>query len=226
MTDNTADAQLQPEVRLVSEQAQACRSTGICCRVALAALGIPAAIILPALLTFAFLFVKPIVLLVIVGLAQGILAGLALRLITQRLALTRTWRLTALSVLSGIASALLVYLILYLREVLAIGREILPPGHSLALEMLNFSRRGPYAALSQFMTIPLTGHRGFLGYILYRMNETSMFTHTFLVHVGVTILFTWRLTMFVRGPRLARKANSQLIQNQANVGVAQQKVAV
>jgi hypothetical protein len=195
-------------------------------RCALAAIGILSCIVLPALLVFTFLFVKPIVLLVIVALGQGVLAGIALRFISQRLALKRTWRLAALSVFSGLASALLVYFILYLREVLAIGREILPPGHSLAMQMLNFSRRGPYVALSQFMTIPLTGHGGFLGYILYRMHETAMFTNTFCVHVGVTVLFTWRLTMFVRKPRPAPRAPSQLVQQPPNVSVAQQKVAV
>ncbi len=155
------------------------------------------AILLPAIVVFTFLFIRPVVLLVIVGLGQGVLVGVGLRLWWNWLGAKRG--LATTSAVAGLASAAAVYLILYLREIVVVVRQSAHSTGELIRDMLGLGGLSPYRVLDQFMLVPATGHRGLVGYILYRMSETSQFSTMMMIHVGVCVLLSWRVGVYRGG---------------------------
>ena len=162
--------------------------------------GTAAAIVIPAAIVVAFMFVRPIVLFVIVGLGQGVLTGLALRGVWGMWGPIRNRG--AVGALVGLASATAAYGILYLREVVFIAQQSTESTGALVAGLIGLGKSSPYETLDQFMLLPATGHRGLVGYILFRMAEAPQFLNMLVVHVAVTVLLTWRIGVYQR--RMAR----------------------
>ncbi len=167
------------------------------------------AVVLPAGVVFGFLFVRPVALLVIVGLGQGILVGVGLKGVWNRYG--KIQLPGAVAALSGFASATLVYAILYLREAGFMAGQTTRSFREAALSMLRIGGASPYALLDQFMLVPATGHRGFIGYVIYRIAESENFANMLVAHVAVCVLFSWRVGVHAR----ARTREATLPSNSA-----------
>ena len=167
-----------------------------CCRRRLTVgAAIVGAILVPALLVFISAFIRPTGFMVILGLSQGILVGLALRGIFSCHSTERGWKHTFSSIGGGVASTFAVYMFLYLREVFAVAQQAIPTTGGIILGMLGIGSRNPYAILSHFLTGPITGHGGFLGFILFRIAESPQFLNVMCCHLAVTVLFSWRIVV-------------------------------
>jgi hypothetical protein len=164
------------------------------------------AVVAPAWIVFGFLFVRPVVLLVIVGLSQGVLVGIALRWIWKRFGEVR-WKGAGAAV-AGLVSAWMVYGILYLREVWFVAQQGTRSWWNAVLAMVGLAKGSAYTLLDQFMLLPATGHSGFVGYVMYRIAESENFANMLVAHVAVCVLLSWRMGVYSRKARGAILASN------------------
>jgi hypothetical protein len=155
------------------------------------------AVMLPAGVVFGFMFVRPVVLLVIVGLGQGILVGVGLKWVWKRYGEIRSKG--AVAAIGGLISASLLYAILYLREVWFMAGQTGRSTWGAMIAMLGIGNASPYALLDQFMLVPATGHGGFIGYVMFRIAESENFANMLVAHVAVCVLLSWRVAIYARG---------------------------
>ncbi|HEX8521730.1 MAG TPA: hypothetical protein VF669_05690 [Tepidisphaeraceae bacterium] len=154
-------------------------------------LGCAAAILLPALIVFTFLFVRPVVLLVIVALSQGVLVGLSLRWLINHLSVHDARG--TLAATCSLLSAASLYAILYFKEVWFMASQSTPSTLARMLAIFRLAKTNPYALLDQWMLLPITGHGGFFGYMIFRIKESDQFLNMLVAHVVVCVLLGWRI---------------------------------
>lgn len=160
--------------------------------------------ILSAAIVFAVLVGAVPTLVAIFGLGQGVLCGLGLRA-ALRLARVRSGQLAfASAIFTGVLAALGVYFGLYLRELWDMERAMgaSPSGALRAICSLDAPR-----LFSIALTLPATGHSGFLGYMLLKARESASFVNVLAIHVAATALLSW---MVARRELCASPAADQL----------------
>jgi hypothetical protein len=147
-----------------------------------------------AAFVFGFILLKLPMVLVIVALGQGILVGIGMRLYYRRIRLRVNSLAVVMGLAAGLISAMLVYVGLYVREVFAIQMSGSTSFVSAVLGMAGIGQANAFRAMSVVVTRPLTGHGGFLGYMLLRGLDSPHFLNAFGIHVVVTMLLAWRVS--------------------------------
>src|SRR5438067_1059878 len=83
---------------------------------------------------------------------------------------------------------------LYLREVLSGHRGGGTSAFAALLGLAGIGQASAFRAMSVIVTRPLTGHSGFVGYILLRGLESPQFLKVMGIHVVATTLLAWRVS--------------------------------